>query len=253
MKPIAVDVGNSATKLGFLADSNDLSVVTIDGDVPEGADVPESPATWAICSASDSRLQPLLDWIAARENDKAIVIGHQDIPLKDNLKSRSATGIDRLLGAWMAIKLANSDRPLILIDAGTAVTIDFVDERHIFQGGVIFPGATAKFRHLSAATSALPDLADQHRNPDIAEVMSQPIGDNTNDAILRGVYFSQVAAITEIVRSIVGWHGAECDVFATGGGVRRLRSRLPDSWNFQPDLLLRGAAAIGAGKIQSGQ
>src|SRR5690606_33992349 len=64
--------------------------------------------------------------------------GRLPVPIEDALEDRSTVGQDRLLaalGAWWRTKQA-----CIVIDAGTAVTVDFVDGTGVFQGGAIAPG-----------------------------------------------------------------------------------------------------------------
>ncbi len=91
-------------------------------------------------------------------------------------------GIDRLLaawGAWMEIERASA---VIVVQAGTAVTIDLVDASGCFQGGAIMAGVPLALRLLSEGTSKLPLLQAPHDFHAVAIP-----GKNTEEAMLAGV------------------------------------------------------------------
>jgi type III pantothenate kinase len=249
MNLIAADIGNSSTRLGTGRVGEDWCPVNrllVEHRPEINADLPESPAFWSICSVNSTFCERLRNWIAeTRPSDRLHEIRADDVDIETVVESRENIGRDRLVAAWMATNLSTADRPIIVVDAGTAVTIDLVDENQVLQGGLIFPGVSTSLRSLCSATDALPDLASSRHELQNTDLTNISVGRNTEDAIMRGVFQAQLASIKQIVREIREITQLDCDVFATGGGIKDLRRFLPDQWNFVDDLVLRGTYAIG--------
>jgi type III pantothenate kinase len=162
-----------------------------------------------------------------------------------DIETPNTLGIDRVLAAYAAASLPpDAKAPRIVIDAGTAVTIDLVDQEHVFQGGVIFPGLETNLNSLHHATADLPSLADQLEKLSL----DSPIGKSTESAILQGVVQAQIGAITNIAQKIADSlpDVPAPIVVASGGGIERLRPSLPDHWTYSPNLVLRGLAMVAA-------
>jgi type III pantothenate kinase len=254
MQLIAADIGNSSIKVAIehAADDDRWCLETIfRGDEPldldlTDLDVGDEPAFWSVSSVNQGRQKRLQNWIQQhRPEDQFHVIESDDIDLKSDVESRVELGRDRLIGAWMAIQLNDQRGPIVVIDAGTAVTIDLVDRNLVFQGGVIFPGAESNFRRLADYTHALPNLG-RGNQPDASRgPFSDVIGKSTNDAILKGVYQSQISAIRGIAKQMATRSVRRATIFATGGGITDIAGDLPQSWDLVPDLVLRGARSIG--------
>jgi len=242
MDVISVDIGNSAIKLGIPCKEKPLKRVRVEtnGDTDFQAELPSTPCSWSICSVNQKKSTWLVDWISHhRPDDTSYLIQADDVPLKSDVESRQLLGRDRLVAAWKASTLFDDDRELVIVDAGTAVTIDKIDAQGIFQGGVIFPGAGSCLKLLSRSTSNLPDFSQHQLSID--RIASEPIGKNTESAILRGVYQSQMSALTNIVNNI----SDDCHVVATGGEIEFMQQRLPKHWQVEPLLVLQGANELG--------
>ncbi len=249
---VAVDIGNSSTKIAVQYLDNDgddrrwFSQVTLRGDDRIHLELTAAPAFWSVCSVNHDRFDRLRQWISEhRPQDQVHVISESDVAIGSAVISRQYVGRDQLVAAAMAVQLSDHQGPIVVIDAGTAVTIDLVDSNCIFQGGVIFLGGSSSLRYLSAAAPALPDLSNcsfaqgsEFNNSDI-------IGKDTRSAILSGVYCSQIIAISEIAKKLGESTLEPYCVFATGGGILAIEKYLPQNWHFVPDLVLRGAKTIG--------
>ena len=248
MNLIAADIGNSTTKLaiqkgGELRFLNNEHVISNLHEI--ALPLPNSVACWSLCSVNATHCQLLSEWVRNhRPQDRVHIIEESEVPLKTSVLDRAAVGRDRLVAAWMASQIASPSQPIVVIDAGTAVTIDYVSEARIFQGGVIFPGASSQLRYLGNATDALPDLS-QHEAIAVDEVLSTICGRDTRSAILSGVIHSQLYSMISIAEKMSQSNGASCEIFATGGGIERLAQHLPDHWNIVPNLVLQGAMSIG--------
>ena len=242
MDVISVDIGNSAIKLGIPDQETQLKRVRVevDGDTQFQDQLPDRYCFWSICSVNQKKSTWLVDWISHHRPDDAFyLLQADDVPLKSNVESRQLLGRDRLVAAWQASTLFDDGKELVIVDAGTAVTIDKVDTDGVFQGGVIFPGAGSSLKLLSRSTSNLPDFSQHQLSID--SIAAEPIGKNTEFAILRGVYQSQLSALTTIVNNI----SADCHVVATGGEIEFMQQRLPDHWHVEPYLVLQGAHELG--------
>ncbi len=156
------------------------------------------------------------------------------IPMKTNLTDESTLGVDRLLAALCAY--VNTQQACVVISAGTALTVDYVDDDGIFQGGAITTGLQLGARALHEFTAQLP-LAS-------LDPPQEPCGRNTAEALNLGLYASARGAVRELVESYAGKLGHWPHVVATGGDAQRLlaNSGLVDS--LIPDLVLQGAALV---------
>ena len=252
MQLIAVDIGNSSTKIAVehTAHNDRWSLETIIRSAPcesdfLSLDIDEHPAFWAVSSVNQTRQQQLATWVAQhRPQDCFHPIQPNEVDLESDVESRQQLGRDRLIAAWQATQL-NDGGPLMVIDAGTAVTIDRIDEGNVFRGGVIFPGAQAALRNLAAQSEALPDYSEPG-SPDLQDIEWGFVGKSTRTAILLGVYQSQICTINSAVNAWSDpFQSVTPAVYATGGGIEELKKWLPESWQYEPDLVLRGALGIG--------
>lgn len=254
MQLIAVDIGNSSTKIAVVHTTDDdrwRMETVLRGNDPLNLDlktleVSAEKAFWAVSSVNQTRQKHVQDWIQKhRPDDQFHLIQPDEVDLVTDVESRSKLGRDRLIAAWMAVQLNNQSGPIIVIDAGTAVTVDWVDENLVFQGGLIFPGAESDFRQLGEYTDALPNLTRERRSDLSAQTGRSMIGKSTHSAIFEGVYQSQAAGIRGIVKNMESQSDHAPAIYATGGGIFDIGDRLPKEWNFVPDLVLRGTRSIG--------
>ena len=147
-------------------------------------------------------------------------------------------GIDRLL-AMVAARAAQSAQPHCVIDAGTAVTIDFVDPGGQHRGGFILPGRRM-FRECLLANTSIP----RDQEVDAKAVL----GRDTATAVALAARYA-VAGIVE--RFVAGPHalfpGLEVRCFVGGGDAGHLMALLPRPCTKMDDLVLRGLAVMAAG------
>jgi type III pantothenate kinase len=133
-------------------------------------------------------------------------------------------GVDRwlaLLAAWQEL-----DRACVVVDAGTAVTVDVLDGSGTHQGGYIVPGLTLMLNALLSGTSGVRLSA--------GPVASLAAGNCTSDAVLQGCTAMTVALI-ERARS-----GSELPLVLTGGDAELLAPWLAAPSLLCPELVLDG-------------
>jgi len=159
------------------------------------------------------------------------------IPIQDALEDRTTVGQDRLLGAlgaWWRTRQA-----CVVIDAGTAITVDFVDGAGVFQGGAIAPGLGMMLRAMHAQTAALPevDLKTALPAPDVV------FGQTTAKAMCIGVLGAARGLAHLLIDRYAEHFEAYPNVIATGGDAPLLFEDDPLVERIVPDLPLVGMLA----------
>ncbi len=139
-------------------------------------------------------------------------------------------GVDR----WLAMLAAWNDgqSELCVIDAGSALTIDFVSAEGLHQGGYILPGQDSMERALLSDT-------DRVRFGN-APVESLVPGQSTEQAVYNGIQLSQVGAVATALNR----YGAACQIYFCGGNGATLHDLLGRGGVIQPDLVLDGLALL---------
>jgi type III pantothenate kinase len=152
-------------------------------------------------------------------------------------------GIDRLLAALAADRLRRPDRAAIVVDLGTAITVDLLDADGAFRGGAILPGIAMSAAALAEHTDALPRVAmEQLERPPAA------VGASTVPAIESGLYWGAVGAVRELIGQMSSDLDASPDVFLTGGASEHVAEILAANAMFEvhhvPHLVLSGIALV---------
>ncbi len=149
-------------------------------------------------------------------------------------------GVDR----WVAlIACANMfpNENCIVVDCGTAITVDTLLANGAHKGGVIFPGAQLMKDCLSRNTKIPSALAINsiEQNKDI-EIFNQ----TTETAIQNGVLGTVVAAITTFVSDVMKTCNESVRVVITGGEAPYLLPYLKGQYHHEPDLIMKGLLTI---------
>jgi pantothenate kinase type III len=172
-------------------------------------------------------------------------ITYQDVPLPLRVDEPERIGIDRLLAALAANRLRARDRAAIIVDLGTAITVDCVEPDGGFAGGAILPGIGMSARALHEQTDALPRVAMER-----LEHPPPPLGKSTVPAIEAGIFWGTFGAVSELVSRQSTGLAAPPDLFVTGGGAQQVTELLaqhhPGLVHHVPHLVLAGIALIGA-------
>lgn len=145
-------------------------------------------------------------------------------------------GADRAVNAIAAHAKYPGD--LIIIDFGTATTIDHIDGQGAYKGGIIAPGINLSLDALVSNTAKLPRIAIE------APRDSSVIGRNTEDQMLIGVYWGYVAMLEGLIARMKAQIGRPASVIATGG-LAVLFDKHTSIFNaVDADLTLQGLAMI---------
>jgi type III pantothenate kinase len=127
------------------------------------------------------------------------------VPIR--IRRPEQVGADRLVAAIGAHQIYKGSK--LVIDSGTATTLDVVGPDGGFEGGIISPGINLSMRALHDAAAQLPRIAIQ--KPE------QVIGQDTVSAMQSGVFWGYTELIDGLVRRVKKEYGAPMTVIATGG------------------------------------
>jgi type III pantothenate kinase len=158
------------------------------------------------------------------------VMSHKTkLPFINEYKTPETLGSDRIAAVAGAYYMYPG-RNVLVIDAGSAVTYDFLAGKN-YKGGNISPGLSMRFRALHRFTGKLPlgSTLEKYDSP----------GRNTLDAITAGVINGLIYEINEYIRSFQE-KNIDFMVVLTGGDSGYLKERLGYKVNYQPDLVLSG-------------
>lgn len=159
---------------------------------------------------------------------------HTPLPIRNLYKSPTTQGLDRIavsVGAWSEFHGHN----ILIIDAGTCITYDFVNEDGEYLGGGISPGLQMRLDSLHDYTANLPSV-DLKENPPL-------IGNDTVDSILSGVVHGTLAEITQIIY-LYEERFKKIQVVLCGGNVNFFESKLKGRIFALPNLVLKGLYSI---------
>lgn len=170
--------------------------------------------------------------------DGSARIGLADIPLE---AMPPWLGVDRALVGWRAWQLSGS--PVLVADAGTALSLTRVDAVGRFVGGRLMAGAALQLRALAEGTAQLP----QARGPDGMPDALWPM--ETEAAMGSGVLWGMAGAIALAAQQV--WaEKPDCQIWLTGGDGAQLEpllAGLEGRLRWAPDLALEALAALRPG------
>src|SRR3954468_20465346 len=146
----------------------------------------------------------------------------------------SEVGSDRLANALGALAVYSG--PLIIVDSGTAITLDVISGDGAFEGGVIAPGVHLSMEALHAAAAKLPRIALQKPR--------RVVGDDTVSAMQSGIFWGHVALIEGMIARIKAERNEAMTVVATGGVASLFHDATTAIDHFDPDLTIRGLLEI---------
>ena len=181
------------------------------------------------------KLEPaLVQHIKAHIPYVVLLNAQTPVPLQNGYKTPESLGMDRLAVAVGAHYL-QPNKPLLIIDLGTAITYDFVSQDAVFLGGNIAPGTSMRLHSLHHYTQQLPDVPKQ--------AAEQLLGNDTTSAIVAGVMKGIEFEIDGYVAEL-RYQYPELFVFLTGGDAFFFEKKLKSSIFVSPNLLLIGLNQI---------
>jgi type III pantothenate kinase len=250
MNLIAIDIGNTNIGIGLFLQGEEQFVKTLSGEAT--AELTELlKSTWEMIPVAKSSKEGKRDGVVVASSvkpawtqlvrdivkqtiDENILLVGKDIPfpIELSINEPQTIGTDRILAASAAYAVV--EHAVVVADFGTAVTIDLVDDRGVFCGGVILPGFEMSANALHNHTAQLPKVTV--KKPD------WPFGKNTAEAINAGLYYSAISSLQEIVRRYAEILGSWPQIVITGSGAKLIKDDCDFVDNYVPNLVIKGIA-----------
>ena len=233
---LVVDIGNNFFKLGIFENSN-LVFSFFDKNDKIDVEIEKIIRRYTkITSALISNVSSIkINDIFNKLNIKIYELDSTFIfPFKLNYKTPESLGNDRLaLAAAATILFPNSNN--LVIDAGTCITIDFIDNNNHFMGGSISPGVKMRYDSLNHYTANLPLLKNENS-------FNYP-GDSTNASIHAGIIGGVSNEINGFIKQINS-RNDKVNVILTGGDAKILSKTLKITIFANQNFILEGLNCI---------
>lgn len=242
MALLAIDQGNTRTKMGYFHNGHLLHTLAVPTDKQaRAADLakgilalPQLPVGTVIglCTVVPELLP---EWEAMATNlgfPLQRITGLTPTPLHNQYATPETLGPDRLMAAVAAAELAGT--PVIPVHLGTASVVDAVSAKDAYLGGMIAPGIDIITTTLTRATSALHDIS--WGEP------THAIGQTSHDAQKSGIFYLTIGGLRAMIDATASELSPEAPVVLTGGWAQQLSAFLPRVAMVDSHLVLRGIA-----------
>ena len=233
---LVVDIGNNFFKVGIFENSN-LVFSFFDKNDKIDVEIEKIILNYRkitsalISNVSSIKINDILNKLNIKiyELDSTFIF-----PFKLNYKTPESLGNDRLaLAAAATILFPNSNN--LVIDAGTCITIDFIDNNNHFIGGSISPGVKMRYDSLNHYTANLPLLKNENS-------FNYP-GDSTNASIHAGIIGGVSNEINGFIKQINS-RNDKVNVILTGGDAKILSKTLKITIFANQNFILEGLNCI---------
>ncbi|WP_026462330.1 type III pantothenate kinase [Adhaeribacter aquaticus] len=234
MYNLALDFGNTAIKYGFF----EAESLRKSGTIGQEQELALLPEITQIDNVIISSVRENIGKLSALSEVKGITITlnyQTPIPVKNGYETPQTLGMDRL-AAVIGAKALYPDKDCLVIDAGTCITYDFVDNQHYYHGGSIAPGLEMKFKAVHTFTQKLP-LVEQTSGP------VKLTGRNTREAIQSGILNGTLAEVQGII-NVYKEQAPKLVVVLCGGDAAFFETNLKQHIFVVPELVLIGLNRI---------
>lgn len=154
--------------------------------------------------------------------------------LKLEVENPEEVGMDRIAGSAAAADMFGP--PVVVVDFGTATTVNFVGESNTYKGGAILPGISLMGKSLVTGTARLPEV--------MPEMPDSALGRDTVDSILSGIIYGTAGAVERIIAEVEAREGLKYKVVVTGGAHEHVLPALKRADHVEPALTLKGLRLI---------
>ena len=243
---LAIDIGNTNIVIGVIRDDEIIFKVRIATDHTRTSDQ-YGVEIKNMLEAFDVRREDISDCIISSVVPPVFnsvrtgvikMIGKQPMVVGPGLKTGldiqvdapAQVGSDRIVIAVAA--LAEYQAPLILMDLGTATTVEVVEPPRTYVGGIIFPGVRISLEALTSRAAQLPGIS--------LDKPKSIIGKNTVDCMRSGMMHGTAAMLDGIIERMEEEIGHKATVIATGGMAQFVTPLCKHSIILEKDLLLKG-------------
>jgi type III pantothenate kinase len=251
---IVVDVGNTRIKWGHCGCQPTVDeVVALQPDDPDAWERQlerwhsGTTGNWILAGVHPQRRDAFAQWLRQRGASVQVIDSYRQLPLAVKVDAPDKVGLDRLFNAVAANLRRPKRSAAVVVDAGSAVTVDVVDPQGAFRGGAIFPGVRLMAKALHDYTAQLPLVAIDRAEP--------PPGTSTAQAIRVGVLHALQGGVARLLAAYSSQYTDGMIVYLTGGDASLLADARPGfgepcvAW---PEMTLEGIRHSAGGAIAHG-
>jgi type III pantothenate kinase len=229
---LAIDIGNTKTKIGFFKDDRLESTETFDSLLELNQFLDSKEIDSVIISSVNISYEDILKELKHLKNP--ILLNLQTpLPFQNHYKSNTI-GLDRI-AAVAGAQALHPKKNTLTIDMGTCITYEVLERGNNYHGGAISPGLHMRFKSMHNFTARLPLV-----NP---EPIAAYIADNTVDAMQSGVVFGIQAEIEAYIQEVKRKYSPLTTII-TGGDAKFFESKIKAPIFAIPELVLVGLNAI---------
>jgi len=231
---LSVDVGNTRTKVGVFQDTELQQV-----DIFPTEELKRIPKKYDYAYAIISSVSNLPAPATLKFGEKRLLLlNHQTpLPFENKYKTPKTLGADRVAAVAGAFSLFPQKNALV-IDLGSCITYDFIDDAGVYHGGSIAPGLQMRLQAMHTFTAKLPLVNINNQNID-----TPLIGNSTETALLSGAVNGIIAEITQMIRMYTDKF-ADLQIVICGGNATLLANEIPMKISVMPELVLIGLNSI---------
>jgi len=208
---IAIDIGNTRAKVAFFREREIHKHIYVEHRYI-GEKIAELKSEYKELIISSTKNFSSLNISENLLKDILVLDTSIPLPIEISYKTPQTLGNDRIANVIGGINLY-PDQNLLIIDAGTCITYDFVNEKRQFLGGNISPGLHLRIKGMNSYTDKLPLI-------DLSEDYSF-IGENTEEALNNGVWNGCIGEIdhycdkfkTEFTNTAIILTGGDTEIF----------------------------------------
>lgn len=247
---LAVDIGNTNIECGLFKQDKKLSSWRLSSDLPRTSDEVWQAVTFfcgeaniksssidtvAIASVVPDHTRTFVQMSGKFLKIEPLIISVDSCPfIKTEYSDPYQIGADRLCNAVGGFHYYGG--PLVVVDFGTAITLDVISKDGAYMGGVILPGPQAAAASLHRRTSQLPQVS--------LEFPDSVIGKTTDHGIRTGITWGVVDMIEGLLVRISKQLDAKPTVVTTGGYAGRYSANSSKFSKLHQDLVLDGIRII---------
>ena len=227
---LIIDIGNTLVKYAIFS-SDEIVIIYKKNDV----EISFMQELIQKHNVNDVIISSVRDKVDGDFGIKTLYLNHlTPLPITINYETPETLGNDRIANV-VAASVLYPNKNILIIDAGTCITIDFIDQNKEYQGGRISPGIEMRYKSLHKFTSNLPKLTISNT--------AQQIGKDTNSSIVSGVEKGVVAEIETIIDDFKN-ENEDLFVILTGGDTFFFENTLKNSIFAEQNLVLKGLNEI---------
>lgn len=233
MMNLIIDVGNTFTKLAVFDKGDLIEKIVIEGDQTLSQlkvlkkNYPSIINT--IISVVGEWQQELKTYL--KENyDSLFLDNTTKVPFENLYHTPKTLGIDRIALASASVAQF-SDKNVLILDAGTCITYDFVNTKNQYLGGAIALGMNSRYRALHEFTAKLPLLEPKSG----ADLIGVDTHSSMHSGVINGLLFEIESVISEYKKQF-----PDLTVVLTGGDANFLAKQLKSTIFVNQNFLLEG-------------